>query len=270
MAWIAGVDGCPDGWLVVFEETELGDVDCQIKASFEDVMACHAPLAAVAVDMPIGLQNRGGRPCDSAARKALTPLRHSSIFPAPATGVVDLYREMKPAEREDRRAAYDRANKRSKELTDKGLTQQTWNLVPKIAEVDDCRRDRDGAPDILHEAHPEVSFAAMNAGDRGFAPMRHYKASMQGLLERRNILAREFGEALAKLETKAPDCKGDAAPDDFYDALACLWTARRIEKEPDGPARALCRVDEARKLDIRKLSESAPKGADDLPMRIVY
>ena len=76
----------------------------------------------------------------------------------------------------------------------------------------------------------------------------------QGLIERRDLLAGEFGKTgFDALEAKARCCEGDAAPDDFYDALACLWTARRIYKK-----------------ECSALPSNARCDANGLPMRIVY
>ena len=263
MAWIAGVDGCPDGWLVVYEETEAGDLDCRIETSFEGVMAYHAPLVAVAVDMPIGLSNKGKRDCDDKAREALRPWRHRSIFPAPAADVLDLFPKMTSASFRnmtlpERERDYNRAKTVNRDRTGKALNRQSFNLVPKIAEVrgyllglGTAERGR------VHEVHPEVSFAALSAqkgGGHPFSPMHHRKVTVQGLLERRDLLASEFGKTLDALEAKARCCKGDAAPDDFYDAVACLWTARGIYKETCGYLP----------------KDGGPCDAKGLPMRIVY
>ena len=277
MAWIAGVDGCKGGWIAVYEDTDSGKLDCRVKETFEKVMA-HPDLSTVAVDMPIGLcDEKEGRACDKAARDVLGE-RSRSIFPAPTAGVVDLYSRMTVEKRREQ-AAYELAKRENKKLTGsgrekdgKGLTKQTWALVPKIAEVASYLEGSPGSP--VYEVHPEVCFAAMKSLEKGgdpppFSPMRFSKATAAGLLERRALLNsnKAFGNGLEILERTVAeaDPDGRAALDDFYDALACLWTARRIQKEPDGPARALCGVD-----GVRKLSDSAPKDANGLPMRIVY
>ena len=283
MAWIAGVDGCKGGWIAVYEDTESGELECRVavcdrkakhtdhdpSCAFEAVMAHHAPLAAVAVDMPIGLcDDKVGRACDRAAREVLGK-RSSSIFSAPAAGVLDLFCKMSLEERKDPRA-YDCANKRNRERTGegnekngKGLSRQSWALVPKIAEV---ARYLDGQAGGVHEVHPEVSFAAMNV-QRGSPSkplclskgheMRHPKKTLAGLVERRVLLKHKevFENRFEELEARAAefDPAGRAALDDFYDALACLWTARRI-----------------RERTALALPGRNPVGSMSLPMRIVY
>lgn len=265
MAWIAGVDGCPGGWIVVYADPELKKLECCVHKKFKDVMA-HRELAAVAVDMPIGLWEKGGRNCDYKARQALRPRRHRSIFSAPA---VNLFWEI-PRKDLGEQATHSRASSRNRELTGgTGLSIQSWSLAPKIADVRDFVLDHPEKQRCVHEVHPEVSFAAMNAqhgGEPPFDPMRHSKTKDPGRKERCELLQVVFGEHVKNLESKRLQlrklAKRRAAVDDLYDALACLWTAHRIGK---GKARALCGVD-----NIRKLSESAPKSTDGLPMRIVY
>ena len=272
MAWIAGVDGCPGGWIAVYRETTTGRLDCSIEESFAGVTKRHE-LDVVAVDMPIGLSVEGRRDCDGRARDALRPWRHRSIFPAPAADVLALFPKLTSASFRkmtlpERERAYNHAKRVNLCRTDKALNRQSFNLVPKIAEVRNYLLDRPfSRRDFVHEVHPEVSFAAMNYLEHGgktppFSPMRHPKGSMQGLLERRVLLAREFGGTLDALEGRARGCNGDAAPDDFYDAVACLWTAHRIG---GGTARALCRL-----KGICALANCADKDAKGLPMRIVY
>jgi predicted RNase H-like nuclease len=144
----------------------------------------------VAVDIPIGLPDVPGqrRACDTEARRALGA-RRSSVFPAPS------------------RAAL-RAHRWSREL---GLSKQSWSLVPKIVEADDVWCDR------LHECHPELAFSHLAGG-----PLRTGKATPDGLADRRLLLR----EALPRADTllQLPGTK----PDDVLDALACLWSARRI------------------------------------------
>ena len=58
---------------------------------------------------------------------------------------------------------------RSKELTGKGLNKQTFNILPKIKEVDDSLASCGKARKIIREIHPEVCFWAL-AGNR---PMQY-------------------------------------------------------------------------------------------------
>lgn len=83
---IAGVDGCREGWLCV-EECE-GRLAARIFRSFADLLAALPGASVIAVDIPIGLPEQGKRDCDTAARRALSPTRTSSVFPTPVLGVL--------------------------------------------------------------------------------------------------------------------------------------------------------------------------------------
>ena len=251
MAWIAGVDGCKGGWIAVYEETGSGELECRVEKTFSEVMK-RRELAAVAVDMPIGLRgDREGRDCDIEARGILKE-RRSSIFPAPAEGVAELFRKLGP-EKWKEPSAYECAKRM------KGLSKQSFYLVPKIVEVARYLEANPKRRSRVHEAHPEVSFAAMNHHEHGvddpsFSPMQFYKATAGGSIERRALLREVFGDGFERVERQMPELVGKRAGlDDFYDALACLWTARRVHRQ-----------------GCSTLPENAPCDADALPMRIVY
>jgi predicted RNase H-like nuclease len=130
-------------------------VEVTVVASVEDVVQAldAGDLAAVAVDIPIGLAVCGPRACDREARRRLGP-RRSSVFPAPARAVLGT-------------TTYEEAGAVSRQVSGKGLSKQLYNIVAKIEEVDAVQspeRQRS-----LFEACPELSFAVM-ADD---APMQH-------------------------------------------------------------------------------------------------
>ena len=78
-AWLAGVDGCAAGWIAAYVHPQGGEVRVRIVPRFVDVLSAPEQPAIVAVDMPIGLPDRGQRQADVLARAAIGPLR-SSVF----------------------------------------------------------------------------------------------------------------------------------------------------------------------------------------------
>lgn len=237
---IAGVDGCRDGWVVAWGR--LNDRDearamCRVARDFasvvEHVCAAGGGRVVIAVDMPIGLADRaepGGRAVDRAARRLLKG-RGSSVFSAPARGVLHA-------------ATYIEAlrTSRGSDASGVGLSRQTWNIVPKIREVDAWSHA--GDPRVrVHEVHPELSFAAMNARHAAseanepaaVIPLAHAKHSVKGMRQRRALLhacglGEWLDEALRDRERSA------CGPDDVIDAFACLWTAARIMRRRALPA----------------------------------
>jgi predicted RNase H-like nuclease len=184
---VAGVDGCRGGWAVALAD-EDSILDLRIAPTFADVIALRCD--AVAVDMPIGLLDRGPRACDVEARRRLGP-RRSSVFPTPLRPMLAT-------------ATYAEASAVA------GLSKQTFHLLPKIREVDAVmtpRRQR-----TIVEVHPELCFAALLG-----APCRAPKRTSEGRAER-----------LAAVMPPIDRPPAGAAWDDVLDACALVQTARRL------------------------------------------
>ena len=236
MSWVAGIDGCRGGWIAVLVEHGAGkvrDLQVELCLTFADILALDPQPAVIAIDIPIGLLDKpqpSGRECDRHARQLLGR-RASSIFSPPT-------RPMLKATR------YEQVRAR-------GLSIQSFNIVPKIREV-----DRLITPDLqqrVHEAHPELAFAAL-AG----APMKYNKKTREGREERTTVLQQWLdpiplptGERIKvrgikekflspQTLTLALSLKGrgkkhatirqqllrsQVAPDDILDACALAWTA---------------------------------------------
>jgi predicted RNase H-like nuclease len=181
-------------------------VTVTVVPSIDDVVRAleAGDLAAVAVDIPIGLAARDPRVCDREARRRLGP-RRGSVFPAPVRAVLDA-------------TSYAHACAVSREHCGKAVSKQLYNILGKIRDVDDVVSPRLQAQ--LFEACPELSFALMNDG----APMRHTKRTQDGRAERVAVLRAGLGIDVTPLVDRPPS---GAARDDVLDALALAWTARR-------------------------------------------
>lgn len=95
--------------------------------------------------------------------------------------------------------------------------KQSWNLVPRIAEVDrlldPTRQGR------IFECHPEVAFASLHG-----VPMAHAKKGAAGRDERLAVL-RPHVEGVDALLARRPS---GAAVDDVLDAAVCAVTATAV------------------------------------------
>ena len=217
--WVAGADGCPAGWLAVFRST-VGELPhARIFPTFAELVATEP--ATIAVDIPVGLpkvSRRGGRHADQEARKRLGAARQSSVFPAPSRATL-------------RATTFDEACTIEQKHSDppKKISQQVFNILDKIREVDGLARQH---PGLIYECHPEVSFLAMNSGVAMQLPKKVSRRksptgiSGAGLEERRKHLV-QCGYAEEFLTTRI----GSAAEhglDDLIDACAAAWTAERI------------------------------------------
>ena len=197
---VLGLDGCRDGWIAVLWNGE--GATAHFCARIDEV-AVFVNVAAVAIDIPMGLSTSGERLCDKLARRAL-PGRASTIFNAPPRECLEAIDD------------YSRANEIAQFRGAKGLSRQSFGLLKKIKEVDDFLSI---SKIPLFEVHPELSFARLNAS----VPLAP-KKSWAGVIERQHVLAREG----IGLETFVDPAARRAAPDDVLDAGVCAWTARRI------------------------------------------
>ncbi|MEU9579926.1 DUF429 domain-containing protein [Streptomyces chilikensis] len=198
---VLGVDACgKQGWVGI-RLTDGAYAGSLVDLRLERLIGRAAEADAVAVDMPLGLVEKGWRAADLAARALLGPRRSSVFLVAPRTAWQE----------QDHRAAADRCQ----ELTGSRLSRQAWALRPKLLEARECWI----ADGRIHEAHPEVSFRALAGG----VPLPHSKKTWRGQNLRRSLLA-EAGVVL-------PDELGEAdrvPADDVLDAAVTAWSAHRI------------------------------------------
>jgi predicted RNase H-like nuclease len=116
----------------------------------------------------------------------------------------------------------------NRECTDRAISQQAFWIGPKIREVDQAMTR--ALERRVCEAHPEVSFAAMNGGNA----MCHRKSTSKGRQERWAVLRRIFGQ-LPALPARPPELGRTCDLEDYIDAIACAWTAKCIA---EGEARS--------------------------------
>jgi predicted RNase H-like nuclease len=228
--WLAGVDGCPAGWLVALARPAGDEVVVRIVPRFTEVLALPEAPAVIAVDIPIGLPERvgyGGRAAENAVRPLLGA-RQSSVFSVPSRAALAA---------EDYRAACVVALKTSD--PPRKVSKQLFMIAPKIREVDACLRSDASAAGRVFEVHPELAFCRLNADCALEEPKkvkgRCYEPGLA--LRRRLLLAAGFTPAV--VESAPP--KG-AGADDLLDALACAAIARRTHSGnarpfPDPPER---------------------------------
>ena len=215
--WVAGVDGCRAGWLVVVRPlaTAVG-ARVRLMPTFADVLNLAERPQVIAIDMPIGLPEVamvGGRHADIAARAHLGA-RRSAVFAVPA----------RPAVLEtDYRAACAVALATSE--PPRGISKQTFNLFPKMREVDALMTP--ALQERVVECHPEVAFWALN-GEQPLGEPKKTRSQPHpaGLALRRFLLA-QAGYSLAFLQATGFKA-AEAGSDDFLDACACSWSAARI------------------------------------------
>lgn len=228
--WVAGADGYSAGWAVVLFDVVQQRVRRRLVPSFAEVVDLPEAPVVLGVDMVIGLPDqavRGGRACDRAARRLLGRARGSSVFSPPARPALSA-------------TSYEDALARNRAHSPDGigLSIQAYHLLPKMREVDalltPARQER------VVEVHPELSFLAMNGG--AAVPSKH---TPEGRAIREHLLAAAlFPDAVAAVDAIATST---AKADDWLDAHAVCWTARRkyegaavrLPEDPPTDARGL-------------------------------
>ena len=220
MAQIAGVDGCPGGWLIVTLDTETASISADIFPTAQQLVAHNPFLAAMAIDMPIGLPQSGRRRCDELAKELLGN-RHMCVFYAPTRDAV-----LAPS----RIAAST--------LLERGVTVQEWEIYSKINNLDIAMNPAHQR--WCFEVHPELCFCSWNGG----VAIQHKKSSPEGHQAREQLIDTHWPMHRAAVYQQLAENErikaNHFANDDVNDAFACLWSAQRIldqsaERIPERP-----------------------------------
>jgi predicted RNase H-like nuclease len=197
---VLGVDGWRGAWVGA-----LLDGRAVTLLALPDIAAVLAvpDVDVVAIDMPIGLSDDGGRACDLEARRRLSRAGAAgTVFPAPVRPVLAA-------------GSYADARRRAVAASGRSISAQSWNLVPSIRQVDDALGD----PPAEHvvEVHPELAFRALDGR------VRDRKAFPRGQAQRIRALQQVMNvlDALAEAPAGVPAV-------DALDACAAAWSAQRI------------------------------------------
>jgi len=133
-------------------------------------------------------------------------------------------------------------------MTGKRLSLETWNIIPKIREVDGLLSDDDAAKLRLREIHPELCFWGL-AGH----PMKYSKKQREGLLERIQVLSSIYPQTPDIIaHTLSIYKRKEVTRDDILDALSAAVTAK---------------MGEGKLVSIPRISECDARG---LRMEMVY
>ena len=209
-----GVDGCRGGWF--YFELAGNFYKYGICETFDDLLNKVPRSKNILVDIPIGLPNPDQTPrmCDVDARRLLGP-RRSSVFPAPIRNIIGIKN-------------YEWANTKSKRLIGKGISKQSFGIIPKIIEVDRILRTNLDLSKIVLEAHPEVCFYSLTNGK----PMQYNKKTQNGFSERITILKNLWEPAEQAIAEAFLWCSGyQLARDDVVDALVLAIVATHSKSE---------------------------------------
>ena len=206
-----GIDGCKDGWFCV-SLGENGAWSYRVVSDAQTLGEYVSHASSVLIDIPVGLLDKGTeeRQCDIEGRRLLRPKRSSSVFPAPARQTLQA-------------VSYEQAQRFNRSSIGRGLSQQSWNIVPKIREINDLLLSKPSLQGVLRECHPELCFWALN----GKSAMRYNKKKEEGRDERLAVLEMYFEPCHEVFEQASSlYLRRQVALDDIIDAMVCAVTAR--------------------------------------------
>ena len=220
-----GIDGCRAGWIAAF--LAGGRTSFEILATIESAWPRLRGASRILIDVPIGMADTK-RQCDLEAKRLLG--RHNSrVFLTPPRIAAFA-------------ASYPEANRLCREIAGFGLSKQTWNILPKVREIDQFLESTPEARGHLRECHPEICFAKL-AG----VPIADNKKTERGAALRLESLAdllpgvrEDLDEASRRIYFK------QATRDDMMDALVAAVVAaspesalRTLPSHPTQDARGL-------------------------------
>ncbi len=224
---LMGVEPAPGGWLVVpghLQGITLAPQPAFLLQTLADVLDYRPAPEIVALHSPVGLFAQPGqiRPCDTAARHRLGP-RANAVVRAPSRALLEA-------------ASYEHAK-----AIDPSLDVVGWAALKRAGEV--AQEVQSWRQQVVWEVHPELAFAEMNGG----VPIPFARRSAHGRRTRQELLTQNLAGCERVIEARPRSVRETK----LLDALADLWTARRIV------ARAITRMsdppmwdDEGVRMDI--------------------
>jgi predicted RNase H-like nuclease len=201
---LAGVEPTAGGWLVApgnLQGINLAPQPAYVLASLADVLDYRPSFSVVALHAPVGLTDGPDetRLCDQTA-KDLLGRRAGAAVAAPSRKLLDAHTFAE-----------------AKQI-DPSLDIVRWRSLPKAVEA--IREVQSWRQRAVWEVNPELAFRQMNDGDL----LRYGRRSVHGLQERRDLLAAKLPGAERVLAERPRGVREGK----LLDALADLWTARRI------------------------------------------
>jgi predicted RNase H-like nuclease len=208
LSLIIGIDGCKSGWFSVWENQDKS-IHSSVFSNLNELKNFfkNESQLILGIDMPVVLSEVIPRQADQLARKLLSK-KASSVFTAPTPEMLD-------------QPNYEKASLVSKRLFGKSMSLQSWYLFPKIKDVQTMIHHEDMQ---IYEIHPELSFRAMNNEQ----VILESKKTQEGFALRNALLSMHFKNFIFE-DIRNQHARKDVMDNDILDALAVLWSAKRIQ-----------------------------------------
>jgi predicted RNase H-like nuclease len=208
LSLIIGIDGCKSGWFSVWENQDKS-IHSAVFSNLNELKNFfkNESQLILGIDMPVVLSEVIPRQADQLARKLLSK-KASSVFTAPTPEMLN-------------QPNYEKASLVSKRLFGKSMSLQSWYLFPKIKDVQTMIHHEDMQ---IYEIHPELSFRAMNNEQ----VILESKKTHEGFALRNALLSMHFKNFIFE-DIRNQHARKDVMDNDILDALAVLWSAKRIQ-----------------------------------------
>ena len=208
MSLIIGIDGCKSGWFSIWENQDKS-IHSSVFSNLNELKNFfkNESQLILGIDMPVVLSEVIPRQADQLARKLLSK-KASSVFTAPTPEMLN-------------QPNYEKASLVSKRLFGKSMSLQSWYLFPKIKDVQTMIHHEDMQ---IYEIHPELSFRAMNNEQ----VILESKKTHEGFALRNALLSMHFKNFIFE-DIRNQHARKDVMDNDILDALAVLWSAKRIQ-----------------------------------------
>jgi predicted RNase H-like nuclease len=201
---LAGVEPCGGGWLVApgnLQGISLAPQPAYVLTTLAEVLDYRPSFSVVALHAPVGLTDGPDeqRACDVQAKEMLGQ-RRAAAMPAPSRKLLDA-----------------RTFEEAKQI-DPALDIVRWRSLPKAVEA--IREVQSWRQRSVWEVNPELAFRQMNESSE----LRYGRRTVHGMRERRDLLVAKLPGAERVLAERPRGVREGK----LLDALADLWTARRI------------------------------------------
>ena len=201
---LAGVEPVPGGWLVApgnLQGINLAPQPASVLPNLADILDYRPSYTVVALHAPVGIRETPDqlRECDVEARQRLGR-RAGSVVPAPSRALLDA-------------KTYEEAR-----AIDPSLDIVRWRSMAKAIEA--IREVQSWRQRTVYEVNPELALTTMNDGE----PIPYGRRTQLGRDARRALVEAKLPGAAGVLAQRPPKVREEK----LIDALADLWTARRI------------------------------------------
>jgi predicted RNase H-like nuclease len=199
---VCGVTPCPRGWLVQAAKLHgatFAPEPPRVYPTFLEILMEHPAYTDIVINAPIGYLDtpeQGARTCDREARALVGPRRGTAIHNAPSRAVLNGIVGW----------------------LEGGLDAVTATLLPRFREV--ASEMSPFRQRVVYEGNPELSFYQLNQD----TSMRRSKRIEEGRDERIEVLESHIQGMENVIDVEIEN----VSEKHRIDALALLWTARRV------------------------------------------